>query len=381
VDRSTHDLRVLFLYRDSPLRREALAEPPGAAARYSLIGLDELQAEGTNVHHNLVPARAPSERARRAARVLNRLLERTGGYGGDFASVLACRREIAAADVVFSTVDTVGIPLVLARRARLVARTPVVYVSVGLLDRIARLRGGRTRRRYLDAVGSVDAVVAYGHAEAEQLRAWLSRLDAPPPVAFVPFGVDTEAFTPRDVVPDADVVSIGADPHRDYEALARLARATPDLSYRAVAAPEQAHILGAIPNLELETALPFATVPDRLARGRVVVLPVRENAYSGATTTLLQALAMARPVVVSRTSAIADGYGLVDGEHCRLVPPSDDDALAGAVAELLDDPAGASAMGMRGRSHVVRHLGWERFTSLIRTALLRAAGARDADAV
>lgn len=369
MDRSTHDVRVLFLYRDSPLRREALAEPPGAPARYSLFGLDELRADGLDAHHNLAPGLAPSGRARRAARGLNRLLERAGGYGGDFASVLACRPEIAAADVVVSSVDTLGLPLALLRRARAVSRTPVVYVSVGLLDRVARLRGDRMRRAYLEAIGAVDAVVAYGHGEADALREWLAPLPAPPRVVFLPFGVDTDAFAPLDVEPDVDVVSIGADPHRDYAALARLARATPDLSYRAVAAPEQAHVLGAIANLELETALPFAVVPDRLARGRVVVLPVRENAYSGATTTLLQAMAMARPVVVSRTSAIADGYGLVDGEHCRLVPSGDDAALRHAVEELLADADAATALGARAREHVSAALGWARYVDGLRSVI------------
>jgi hypothetical protein len=56
----------------------------------------------------------------------------------------------------------------------------------------------------------------------------------------------------------------------------------------------------------------------------VVALPVRENTYSGATTVLLQALALGKPVVVSRTSAIATGYGLWTGRTAgwwRLATP------------------------------------------------------------
>ena len=61
----------------------------------------------------------------------------------------------------------------------------------------------------------------------------------------------------------------------------------------------------------------------RLEEARVVALPVLDNSYSGATTVLLQAMALAKPVVVTRTKAIASGYGLVDGENCRLVEPGD----------------------------------------------------------
>ena len=75
---------------------------------------------------------------------------------------------------------------------------------------------------------------------------------------------------------------------------------------------------------------------DRLASARVVALPVRDNSYSGATTTLLQAMAMAKPVVVSRTAAIAAGYELEDGVNCRLVEPGDGAAFERAHPRNVD---------------------------------------------
>lgn len=374
-DRGALSLRVFALYRDSELRREALAAPLGNPARYCLFGLDELRDAGIDVAHNLAPGTAPSRATRAAADGFNRLLRNVGGYGGDFASVLACRREIARADVVFSTVDTLGIPLALLRSSRAVARVPVVYVSVALLDRIGRLRGERMHRRYREAIGSVAAVVAYGHAEAEELRRWLEPLPSPPPVVFVPFGVDTEAFVPVSRRPDVDVVSVGADPNRDFDALVRLARRMPGVTCRIVTTPDQAAVLGQAPNVAVETGVPFHAIAHRLASGRVVVLPVHENSYSGATTTLLQAMAMARPIVVTRTAAIGEGYGFVDGEHCRLVPPGDDEALARAVAELLAAPeAETSALGARARQHVASSLSWRRYVHRMRDVIVESAG-------
>jgi glycosyltransferase involved in cell wall biosynthesis len=356
------------------LRRAALASPPGSPERYSLHGLDELEAAGARVTHTLQPDAAPGPFERVAGRALNALVTRTGGYGGAFPAVLAVRKQLAAVDAVLSTVDTLGIPLVLLRRARLVARAPVVYVSIGLLDRMARLRSERALARHRAALGGVDLVLAYGHAEAEELRAWLAPLADPPPVRFVPFGVDTDAFAPGEAPPTVDVVSVGADPHRDWALLWRVAEATPERSYHVVASSEQRRSLAATPaNVDVERDLSLGEVGDRLRRGRIVVLPVVDNAYSGATTTLLQAMACARPVVVSRTRAIADGYGLVDGENCVLVPPGDADALERAIGALLADPAGAAALGKRARAHVERHLTWRRYTSAIVDAVLGVA--------
>jgi glycosyltransferase involved in cell wall biosynthesis len=368
---------AFFLMRDSSQRRAALLREPGSAERYVLFGADQLPARGMAVRHSMEAALAPRVRDAVGDRALRLLVRLAGGYGGDFATVLACRRVANACDVVFSTVDTVGIPLALLARARLV-RSPFVYTSIGLLERLEHVRAARTRRFYLDAIGRARAIVAYSRAEAEALRRWLAPLSSPPTVSFVPFGVDTTYFAPIARAPDVDVVSVGADPQRDYALLARVAARLPQHTFLVVAAREQAVRLHPVPpNMTVEVGLPFDGVRSVLARARVVALPVRENLYSGATTTLLQALAMGCPVVVTRAAAIASGYGLVDGEHCRLVPPADPIAFEDALTELLRDRDLAVEVGARGREHVVRELDWDRYVDALE-AVIRGVAPRGA---
>jgi glycosyltransferase involved in cell wall biosynthesis len=346
---------VLVLFRDSPLRRAALDAPIGSGERYALFGADTLSARGFATRHSLEPDLAPRRRHRRLDRALRGVVGATGGYAGDFATVLASRREANSADVVLSTVDTVGIPAVLLGAARLL-RSPLVYVSIGLPHRLAQLRNGFARRAYERAFRRTAAIVAYGHAEAEELRAWLPGHD----VRFVPFGVDAAAFAPHDVEPETDVVSVGMDPERDYALLSRVAAALPERSFSVVASADQARSLGGA-NVAVAAELPFAETQARIARARVVALPVRDNLYSGATTTLLQAMAAGKPVVVSRTAAIAEGYNLEDGVNVRLVAPGDEVAFAGALQELLADEDSAAALGRRARESVERDLGWDRY--------------------
>ncbi len=108
--------------------------------------------------------------------------------------------------------------------------------------------------------------------------------------------------------------------------------------------------------------LSLDAVRDRLAAARVVALPVRRNSYSGATTVLLQAMALAKPTVVSRTDAIAQGYGLKDRINCRLVEPGDPEEFEEALLETLADPG---SLGSRGRELVVRELSWQRYTDVL----------------
>ncbi len=367
---------VFFAYRDAPLRRAALAAEPGSGERYALYGLDQLTARGIAARHNLEQDGPPPVWARAAGRTAKRALEAAGGYGGDFATVLASLREANRADVVFSTVDTVGIPLVLVKRARLLRR-PLVYASIGLPERLERLRGERMRRLYARALGSAAAIVAYSRHEADVLVAWLERHGQRTAVEFVPFGVDTDVFRPSNEDPLVDVVSIGADPHRDFALLLRVAAGLPQTSFLVVTTADQARALAPVPpNVAVETDLPFSDMRGRLERARVVALPVRENTYSGATTVLLQSLASGKPVVVTRTRAIDSGYGLVDGDNCRLVAPGDAAAFEQALARILGDELHARALGGRARETSERELTWERYADRIEQVLLDAGGAR-----
>ena len=365
---------VFTVYRDSPQRRAALAAPIGAAERYGLYGLDELVERGWAASHNLERAGDPPRWARLAGRAARTALDRAGGYGGDFATVLGSLRRANRAEVILSTVDTVGIPLMLLNRYGRV-RPPLVYVAVGLPERLAQLGSDTARRLYARSLASCAAVLAYSEAEAEELGAWLASHDESVTVEFVPFGVDESSFIPLDTPAGSDVVSIGADPHRDVELLLAVAAAMPETSFRVVTTTDRARWLERVPsNVEIETDLPFDAMRRRLAEARVVALPVLENSYSGATTVLLQAMASAKPVVVSRTRAIASGYGLVDGDNVRLVEPGDAQALGRAVGEILRHEGHARALGERARQSVEERLTWTRYVNRIES-VLRAASA------
>jgi glycosyltransferase involved in cell wall biosynthesis len=84
---------------------------------------------------------------------------------------------------------------------------------------------------------------------------------------------------------------------------------------------------------------------DVLAHCRVTPEP--------AALVLIEAMAAARPVVVSDTGG--SGEIVIDGVTGRLYPPGDAKALARAVIELLDDPVRAAAMGRAGRTRVEQH--------------------------
>jgi glycosyltransferase involved in cell wall biosynthesis len=225
-------------------------------------------------------------------------------------------------------------------------------------------------RLYARALGAASTIVAYSEHEADVLRRWLHDRGAEAPVAFVPFGVDVDAFRPTGAPSDVDVVSVGADPHRDFELLLEVARARSETSFVLVTSADHARSLGVRPaNVTVATDLPFDETRRRLEHARVVALPVRENSYSGATTVLLQAMALAKPVVVTRTAAIATGYGLEDGKNVRFVAPGDAASFGRALDDMLGNPDRAEALGAGARASVESDLTWARYVGRLEDVL------------
>ena len=112
-------------------------------------------------------------------------------------------------------------------------------------------------------------------------------------------------------------------------------------------------------------------MPDFFASCDVVVLTSPERSIEGSPNALLEAMAMARPVVASEVGGIPEIVD--DGETGFLVNPEEPGDFARHIVELLQDPEKARRMGRAGRSRIMaRHS--ERAAMMVLVASLRRYG-------
>lgn len=145
-------------------------------------------------------------------------------------------------------------------------------------------------------------------------------------------------------------------PQKDHQtflaALARVRSEVPDVRALIVGdGPLRAAIGDSAVRLGLADRCVFAGVrediPDCLAAASVVVL---SSVSEGFPFTVLEALAMARPVVATAVNGVTE---IVEPDATGLlVPPRRPDLLAGAIVSLLRDPERALALGAAGRKAV-----------------------------
>ena len=89
---------------------------------------------------------------------------------------------------------------------------------------------------------------------------------------------------------------------------------------------------------------PAGEMPELLA---AVDVGVNCSHREGTPLSVLEYMAAGKPVVATRVGGMSDL--IEDGVHGLLVPPGDPHALAGALRQILPDPAWRAAMGERGR--------------------------------
>jgi len=102
----------------------------------------------------------------------------------------------------------------------------------------------------------------------------------------------------------------------------------------------------------LTGAVPFEEAPAYLALGQVAVAP-KLSATEGSGK-LLTYMAAGLPVAAFDTPVHREYLG----ELAAYAQPGDVEALAGALARLLADPAGAAAQGRALRERVVQGYTW-----------------------
>lgn len=135
----------------------------------------------------------------------------------------------------------------------------------------------------------------------------------------------------------------------------------------------QAAMLGVAEAIGFVGWVPPGEVPRLLQSASVVVMPSRDHELFGLVA--LQAAQVGRPVVASALGGLREV--VVDGATGLLIPPESEDALASAVAELLDDPEGAAEMGRSARRRASALFGWDRFVEAYERVYWRVASAEE----
>ena len=287
--------------------------------------------------------------------------------GRDAALALAGFLRRGRYDALFSNGENIAIPLALL--LKLAGRRPG-HVAIG-----HRLSAGKKRLFFtlLKAHQQIDTIFLYAQSQVDfaedRLRIPADRL------RLIAFHADDHFYRPQPDAPErpaTDQICAAGLEWRDYPTLIEAVAGMPGLKVSlAAASPWSKHrneTAGrALPDNVEARRYTYDELRGLYAESSFVVVPLYENDFQAGVTTILEAMAMGKAVIASRTTGQTDV--IIDGETGLSVPPGDVLGWREAITRLRSDDALRTRLGRNARLWVEQHASLSRWVRHMVTAL------------
>jgi glycosyltransferase involved in cell wall biosynthesis len=318
------------------------------------------------------------------------LLRSLARYVGVAAVQAWCAfRERNRYDVIFTDGEHIGIPLALLLK---LARSKVVHVTIG-----HRLSASKKQPffKWLKVHSHINTILLHSRCQYELA---IDQLGIPAErLALIPYQVDVNFWKPLPDVAEEHLICSAGLEFRDYPTLVRAVEgldvkvvigAASHWSMRRNTAAGQP-----LPSNVHVAAFDYDALRRVYARSAIVVVPLDDVDFQAGVTTILEAMAMGKPVIVThslgQTDVVEDRRTATRGSEVRLrptslmrqiaesegmavkqtgfyVPPEDPAALRKAIVHLLEQPQERRRLGDNGREIVQRLVTVDLFAHRVR---------------
>jgi glycosyltransferase involved in cell wall biosynthesis len=284
-------------------------------------------------------------------------------------SIMAARR-LSNHSAVLSTSERVAIPLA-AMLKMSKTNTPHVVIGHKLSSRFKS-----SLFQVWPLHKSFDHLICVCRAQADfavnELSVPASKVD------FVYDKVDRKFFQPQGTAAGDFILSVGQE-QRDYDTLLKAISST-GIKLVIVASSRwsdrQMEVrLNGTESVTVLSHISYRELRSLYAAARLVVVPLFDVSYAAGVNTVLEALAMAKPLIVSSTPGISD-Y-VIPEETGKLVPPENITTLKDAIHCLWDRAGERKRLGENARQAIDERMNLDNYVDRVVKIMLEADKARE----
>jgi glycosyltransferase involved in cell wall biosynthesis len=265
--------------------------------------------------------------------------------GRDAALALMAFQRRHQYDVIFTNSESVSVPLALLLKT---ARSRPRHVTIG---HHLSTEKKHPFFRWLNVQREIDTIFVYASRQLEFARDYLGIPAAQ--LRLIPFHADHRFYRPLAQVParENQICAAGLE-WRDYPTLIDAVSDMTELSVRlAAASPWSKHgnetEARVLPPHVQARRYDYRELRELYAESAFVVVPLYDNDFQAGITTILEAMAMGKAVIVTSTQGQNDV--IVDGQNGLYVPPGSVEGWRNAIERLRNDPALRARLGQRAR--------------------------------
>lgn len=266
--------------------------------------------------------------------------------GDDVLGIGKLLNRLQGIDCVVATTTPLALALAIWKKI-MRRRIPMVGIHCGILNHPSR----GVRRWTTRAALTGSPAVFFAQPEAAAARRFFKL----PEIFEVPFGVDTEFWSPADDSYGDYILSVGNDARRDYKTLIAAAEKT-ELPVKILTSRPLPTVLPS--NISVlqgswkQPDLDDVELRRLYRKARFVVIPLVDSIQPSGQSVALQAMACGKPVILTRTAGLWTGKDFQDNQEILLIPEKNPTALAKQMLELWNNPR--PAMGRLAREAVLR---------------------------
>jgi len=340
--------------------------------------VDSLRASGTA---DIVDYAAVDRERNLGVRIARALGGRCAGL-----AVMAFQRR-AQYDSIFSNGENVAIPLALL--FKLVRRRP------GHITICHRMSAAKKRPFFtlLKAHRQIDRIIFNASSQMEfartklgisEDRLWLTTFMADDrffrPMPWPPnpqsWGDRTDSSDSVLSASSPAIISSAGLEWRDYPTLVAAVRDMTNVQVKLAAASPWSKKVNETAAMDLPAHVDarrydYAGLRDLYASSTMIVVPVYETDFQAGMTTILEAMAMGKPLIATRTTGQSDW--VIDGVNGLCVPPGDVEALRRAIERLLGDPQLREKLGEGARAWLMANATLDNWVANVTRALTESA--------
>ena len=273
-------------------------------------------------------------------------------------------------DVIVSDVDRVGILLALLFKVTR-SRKRHVVICHGKMAHPVDKRVVKLLRLHTH----MDRFICYGQEIADQIQEALP-VD-PKRIVTLRHAADHRFWRPLEVEQRPKVVSAGLF-QRDYPTLVEGVRGldiTLEIAGHSPWVPERTRTLSesALPDNVRLGSHDYASLRDLYSSALCIAVPLVEHDTQAGSLVVYEAMAMGKPVIVTRTRGQTAMRLIEEGETGFYVKPGDSAGWQKAISYLYEHPEEAARMGQNARQVVERGLNLDAFIAGMAQAVREAA--------
>ncbi|BAZ16518.1 putative glycosyl transferase [Calothrix sp. NIES-4071] len=270
-----------------------------------------------------------------------------------WALARALSQQLTEDSVVFCTGEDIGIPVASLCGAN--SNRPKIAVFI---HNINRLRG-RLALKLFQVQDKIDLFITYTQKSANFLREYLNLPESKVKL-FVEQPTDISFFKPGKVssTKTRPIIASAGLEQRDYRTLAAATQDLLDIEVKiCVASPnakEQSRAFPeVVPNNMSCRYYDWQELVQLYRDADIVVIPLFQNNYQAGLSTMFEALACRRPVIITKSPGIITE--LEQAGAIQTVTQGDALELRQAITELLNNPQKADMLALKGYELILQH--------------------------